>query len=156
MDEPAAKLLTTALNVSESWARRILQTSLDRRSIAISDDQINLAVAEVVALVSQELQALLATDPEQQSTNPLAVFRRATAPITALLTERCLPPVTRDEFEQRSFPDDIYGLCPATWSDISPDLVEPGLEWGAWKAAVIISLHRSTNQEPDQSARLKT
>ncbi|MFM1751538.1 MAG: hypothetical protein RL119_500, partial [Actinomycetota bacterium] len=83
-------------------------------------------------------------DPAEQRTNPLTIFRRATAPITALAQRVGAPPVQRDEFEMRSFPADIYGLYPITWADIDPRLVEPGLEWGAWKAAVIISRHRST------------
>ena len=144
MEPAAAKLLTTALEVSESWAQHLLHKSLDRQAAVISDEQLNAVIAEVVALVSQGLNELLATDPEQQRTNPLTVFRRATAPITALLTELGRPPASRDEFEQRSFPDDIYGLYPATWSDISEAMVEPGLEWGAWKAAVIITRHRNT------------
>ena len=144
MEPAAAKLLTTALEVSESWARRILQKSVDRQTTKVSDEQLNAVITEVVALVSQGLNELLTLDPEQQRTNPLTVFRRATAPITALLTKLGLPPASRDEFEQRSFPDDMYGLYPATWSDISEALVEPGLEWGAWKAAVIITRHRPT------------
>jgi hypothetical protein len=102
-------------------------------------------VAEQVrtALIT-DLRDLLEQDPAEQRTNPLTIFRRATAPITALAQRVGAPPVQRDEFEMRSFPADIYGLYPITWADIDPRLVEPGLEWGAWKAAVIISRHRST------------
>jgi hypothetical protein len=50
--------------------------------------------------------------------------------------------VERDEFSRRSFPDDMFGLAPATWADVDPSLVEPGLEWGAWKAATIIGRRR--------------
>jgi hypothetical protein len=33
-------------------------------------------------------------------------------------------------------------LGPATWSDVHPDLQEPGLAWGAWKAMVVLRRRR--------------
>jgi hypothetical protein len=38
----------------------------------------------------------------------------------------------------------VYGLSPATWVDIDEALVEPGIEWGAWKAATVMM--RKKNQ----------
>jgi hypothetical protein len=61
-----------------------------------------------------------------------------------LLTNLGCAPVVRDEFDERSFPDDVYGLSPATWVDIDEALVEPGIEWGAWKAATVMM--RKKNQ----------
>jgi hypothetical protein len=40
------------------------------------------------------------------------------------------------------FPDDDYGLTPASFADIDPALAEPGLAWGAAKAWV----HRRRHQ----------
>ena len=57
-------------------------------------------------------------------------------------------PVPRDEFKERSFPDDVFDLAPATWTDVHPDLHEVGLEWGAWKAAAIISHRKSSEASP--------
>jgi hypothetical protein len=45
-------------------------------------------------------------------------------------------PVPRDPFAVRAFPEDLYGLVPATFEDIAPELKDPGLEWGAAKAFV--------------------
>lgn len=141
MDSPAAQLLDTAERVTPEWARSLIERV---GKSGIEDSRAQKTVQAVTEQVQLALRQLLATDPESQRSNPLTVFRQATAPITALLTDLGIPPVQRDEFEQRSFPDDIYGLSPATWVDIHPDLVEPGLEWGAWKAAVIISRHRQS------------
>jgi len=94
--------------------------------------------------VHSRLEDLLSRDVLEQRSNPLAVFRQATQPVTELLKNLGCLPVTRDEFDERSFPDDVYGLSPATWADIDEAMVEPGIEWGAWKAATIMM--RKKNQ----------
>ena len=88
--------------------------------------------------VHDNLRDLLTLDVLEQRTNPLAIFRQATRPISELLTQVGCTPVMRDEFDERSFPDDVFGLSPATWADIDETMVEPGIEWGAWKAATIM------------------
>lgn len=141
MDEPARRLLEVAERVTPVWARRLVGRVFASQTPAPAA-RIDDTVATVTAMVKQGLQELFSQDPEAQRSNPLTIFRQATTPITELAASLGVPPVRRDEFETRSFPDDLYGLCPATWADISEDLVEPGLEWGAWKAAVIIYRHR--------------
>ena len=49
----------------------------------------------------------------------------------------------RDEFAERTFPDDVYDLSPASFADVDPALHEPGLMWGAAKAHVILHRRRS-------------
>jgi hypothetical protein len=51
-----------------------------------------------------------------------------------LLAELGVPAVERDEFSVQRFPQDIYGLSPASLADVDPDLAEPGIVWGAAKA----------------------
>ena len=84
--------------------------------------------------VGARLRALLALDIDAQPTGPLAVLRTAVAHPTAVLEGAGVPAVERDEFAERAFPADRYGLSPATWADVDPSLHEPGLIWGAWKA----------------------
>src|SRR6478672_9662305 len=92
------------------------------------------AMQEVAApLVLAQLDALLATDVDAQTTNPLSVLRAATRHPTAVLAHHGVAPAVRDEFAVRAFPDDVYALSPATWSDVDESLAEPGLAWGAWK-----------------------
>jgi hypothetical protein len=39
-------------------------------------------------------------------------------------------------------PDDMFALGPLTWRDLGDDVHDAGIEWGAWKAAMIISRRR--------------
>ena len=51
-------------------------------------------------------------------------------------------PVPRDEFRERSFPDDVYDLVPGSFADVDAGLHEPGLVWGAAKAHVHLARRR--------------
>lgn len=93
--------------------------------------------------VGAEARALLATDVDEQRANPLAVLRGAVRFPAGVLADAGVPPVVRPEFEERSFPDDVYGLAPATWADIDPALHERGLVWGAAKAHVVLARRRA-------------
>lgn len=141
MDPQPRRLIEVAEAVTPAWAEHLL-----RRLVPDPDEALRQRLSDIATTVTTNvttgLRHLLELDPEAQRTNPLTIFRQATVPITELAESLGVPPVQRDEFARRSFPDDVYGLHPATWADIHPDLVEPGLEWGAWKAAVIISRHR--------------
>lgn len=93
--------------------------------------------------VGARVRALLATDVDQQATGPLAVLRDAVRYPTAVLAAAGVPPVARDEFAERAFPDDAYGLAPAAFADVDPTLHEPGLVWGAAKAHVVLARRRA-------------
>lgn len=97
---------------------------------------------QVVSAVLTELDALLDTDVDEQRGNPLAVLRRHVTVQTAILVELGATPTARDPFDERIAPDDIFGLGPANWADVHEDLAEPGLVWGAWKAATILQRRR--------------
>ncbi|MEO7555966.1 MAG: hypothetical protein ABIV94_05100, partial [Acidimicrobiales bacterium] len=71
------------------------------------------------------------------------LLRRAVRYPTAVLAAAGVPPVVRDAFAERAFPDDDYGLTPATFADVDPALHEPGLAWGAAKAHVHLSRRRT-------------
>jgi hypothetical protein len=50
----------------------------------------------------------------------------------------------RDEFQERTWPDDIYGLVPANLGELGdPDLAPLHLAWGMAKAGVLRSRHVS-------------
>ena len=93
------------------------------------------------AEVGAELRRLLALDAERQPTNPLSILRAAVRYPTAVLRRAGVPPVVRDEFRERAFPDDVYDLAPATWRDVDESLHEPGIIWGAWKAKTVLDRH---------------
>ena len=146
MDQYSTRLLETSDEVVTKWVERLIQRHCDEQKF--SDPRVGELCISVIAQVSTEvhenLVELLSRDVFEQRTNPLAIFRQATRPITELLSNLGCSPVSRDEFNERSFPEDVYGLSPATWIDIDEALVEPGIEWGAWKAATVMM--RKKNQ----------
>ncbi|MEY2403138.1 MAG: hypothetical protein QOD38_689 [Acidimicrobiaceae bacterium] len=93
--------------------------------------------------VAVAVRALLELDVDEQRVNPLALVRRAVSYPTDVLRAAGVPPVVRGEFDERTFPDDIYGLTPASFADVDPALHEPGLFWGAAKAHAHLSRRRS-------------
>ena len=80
------------------------------------------------------IRTLLAADIDDQRTTPLTLLRQAVKYPTAVLQQAGVPPIDRDRFTQEAFPDDLYDLSPANWSDVDPSLAEPGINWGAAKA----------------------
>ena len=76
--------------------------------------------------------------------NPLHLLRSVAVPhLTAALGDAGVAPVERDEFSVDRFPDDVYDLSPATWSDVDESLVDPGITWGAAKAFAHKQAHSS-------------
>lgn len=145
MDDYSDRLLRNVTAVVVPWATRLVDERLASDGLidGVSREARRSSVAEAERLAVDGLTELLTLDAEQQRTNPLTVLRSATVPLSRFLASVGATPIARDEFDRRSFPDDVFGLAPATWADIDPSLVEPGLEWGAWKAATIISRRRT-------------
>jgi hypothetical protein len=94
------------------------------------------------AEVGSRVRSLLALDIDQQATTPLALLRGAVRYPTEVLASAGVPAVERDSFAVRAFPDDIYGLSPATWADFGPEVGEAGIVWGAAKAFEHLRRHR--------------
>jgi hypothetical protein len=84
--------------------------------------------------VGKEVRRLLTLDIDEQVATPLALLRGAVRYPTQVLRAAGVPPVARDEAQERLFPEDDYDLAPANFADVSPELAELGLVWGAAKA----------------------
>ncbi len=97
---------------------------------------------EARAATVPELRSLLDTDVDAQRETPLTIIRSAVRFPTAVLRDAGVPPVERDPFEVRAFPDDAYGLTPASFADVSPELADLGIAWGAAKAMEHRRRHR--------------
>jgi hypothetical protein len=117
------------------------QTAVDAPPAVLAEAE--RAGAEAAAEVGPRVRALLATDVDAQTTNPLSVVRSATRYPTEVLRRAGVAPVERDHTAQRQFPDDDYDLTPASFADLDPDLHEPGLIWGAAKAHVHLARRRA-------------
>jgi len=150
-DDPgdAATLAELAMALADAVEAALpgwVERSVERRA-PVPDAQLRAAAAEAgrraAAEVGAEMRALLATDVDGQRVNPLALLRGAVRYPTDVLRAAGVAPVTdRDEFAERSFPDDVYDLAPATWGDVDPSLHERGIVWGAAKAHVVLARRR--------------
>jgi hypothetical protein len=97
--------------------------------------------------VRDHLRQLLIQDVDTQRSNPLHILRRSTSFATAVLQEAQIPPVHRDEFDKSALPDDVYAIGPLTWRDLSEEVHEVGITWGAWKAATVIQRRRAEGKD---------
>jgi hypothetical protein len=118
--------------ILDAWGR----TPPDERARAERDaiDAGRVATARVVG----ELRAMFALDPAEQRSTPLAIVRQAYREPTAVLGSLGIPPVERDEFDERAWPDDTYGLVVRGLGDLGDDELAPlQMAWGLAKAKVL-------------------
>jgi hypothetical protein len=106
-------------------------------------DLIRNAAHSVAELVRTDLLELLSTDVDEQRMNPLHVLRACVAPATSALHTLGVPKAARDQYEESAMPDDVYALGPLTWRDLGEDVHDAGINWGAYKAAVVLSRRRA-------------
>lgn len=144
LSEPAAELMATAVAVIPDWLRRITVQAAAAGGVDATavDDSLTAMIDAESRRLGAEVSELLASDVDDQRTNPLSLFRSAVVAPTEWLRSMGVPPPPPDRFVAERFPEDVYGLGPATWADIDPRLHEPGLVWGAWKAMTVLTRRR--------------
>jgi hypothetical protein len=143
---PARQLYDAVAAVLADWLVRSVVVTAERL-LGVCPPEV---AAEARAMADREsppvlarVEHLLGTDVDEQRSNPLAVLRSAVAGPTDVLRRAGVPIPHRDEFARRAFPEDVYGLSPATWADVDESLHEPGIVWGAWKAATVLARRRA-------------
>lgn len=134
----SAALLSAVEAAAPAWIRRRVTEIAGSDTVDVEE-----VVARVVADMIDGLSALLARDVDEQRENPLHVLRRATRAASRALHEAGVAMPVRDEFETRAMPDDVFAIGPLTWRDLSDDVHDAGITWGAWKAATVLSRRRS-------------
>jgi len=103
---------------------------------------------EAATAVAPRVRALLAADIDEQRTTPLAILRAAAVRYpTDVLAQAGVPEVVRDRAAEELFPDDVYDLVPASFTDLDPELADVGLRWGAAKAFEHKRRHKPTTAE---------
>jgi hypothetical protein len=144
LDETGAAIVAGVERQVPGWARAQVERLLDAWGRAPADARIRAeaqsaeAGAAAARRIVAELRALFAVDPAQQRATPLEVVRTAYLEPTAVLAAAGVPPIVRDEFDERAWPDDVYGLVPRTLGDLGdPELAPLHLAWGMAKATVI-------------------
>ena len=145
MEEHAAALADAIEASLPSWVERSVARLMTAWKGDV-DGPTREAAAEAghraAAEVGPRVRELLAADIDEQRTTPLSLVRGAVRYPTAVLQAAGVPPVRRDEQQERLFPDDIYDLAPATFADVDPSLAEVGLAWGAAKAFEHLQRHK--------------
>jgi len=118
--------------ILDAWGRA------DRATRARAECDAVDAGTRASARVTAELRDLFVLDPADQRVTPLEIVRSAIREPTEILVAAGVPPIDRDEFAERSFPDDRYGLVPVTLADLGDEeLGSLQLVWGMAKAAVL-------------------
>jgi hypothetical protein len=143
--DAAAALVAAVDQAIAPWVERCvarIMTAYRGEVPAEVGDEARTAGEDARRQVVPALRALLERDVDEQWTSPLSLVRGAVRFPTAVLQAAGIPEVRRDEFQERMFPDDPYGLVPKSWRDIDPALHEPGLVWGAWKAKTVLERRR--------------
>lgn len=111
------------------------------------DESLERAAADAANLCADEVGRrvadLLARDLDEQRSTPLSLLRSATRYPTEVLRRAGVPTPERDSFDAAAFPEDLYGLTPASFADLDDSLHEPGLRWGAAKAHVHLARRRA-------------
>lgn len=143
--EAAEMLAGGAIAALPGWVERCVADACERAGVAAADlsEAAHEAGLRCAAEIGPPLQELLATDVDAQASTPLTVLRSAVRFPTQVLTDGGVPAPQRDEFDASRFGDDIYGLTPASFADIDPELGPIGIAWGAAKAYEVLQRRRA-------------
>ena len=117
MDEQATALADAIEAALPAWVERSVERVM-RAWKGEVDEGVRAAAAaagrQTAAEVGPQVRALLDTDIDAQQTTPLSLVRGAVRYPTAVLLAAGVPPVMRDEQQERLFPEDVYDLAPAS------------------------------------------
>jgi hypothetical protein len=145
VEQHAAALADAIEAALPSWVERSVARVMTAWKGEVDDDVCGAAAdagRQAVTDVGPQVRALLAADIDDQHTTPLSLVRGAVRYPTAVLRDAGVPPVARDEQQERLFPDDVYDLAPATFADVDAALGEVGMAWGAAKAFEHLQRHK--------------
>ena len=144
MADGAARLVAGVQAFGARWVenavRRIVDAygRLDSAARAETLDAAAIAGEQAAARVAGELRSLFALAPADQHATPLEIMRSLRQEATEVLAAAGIPPVARDEFEDRSFPDDVYGIVLRSPTELGDDELGGALlAWGLGKAQIL-------------------
>lgn len=142
--ETGAAIVAGVAREAPQWVVAAVERLLDawgRADTATRDRALEAAVPageRAARRVGGRLTVLLATDPGDQRETPLEIVRTLYEEPTEILVMAGVPPVVRDAFDERAWPEDRYDLVPRTLGDLGdPGLAPLHLAWGMAKATVL-------------------
>jgi hypothetical protein len=143
-------LFDAVVTAVPAWITRRVHEIVQLASSGDKDaviNEITHVAHQTQLVVSEHLMELLSQDVDAQRSNPLHILRQSTSVATAVLHSAHIPPVRRDEFDTSALPNDVYAIGPHTWRDLSEEVHEAGITWGAWKAATVIQRRRAEGKD---------
>jgi hypothetical protein len=143
-----ARLAAAVTAAVPGWVERCVDalvspTAPDRDAVMAAAHAAGLRAQREVAT---HLPPLLGADVDAQRSTPLEVVRAAVAFPTQVLRDAHVSPRPRDRFAVERFPDDPYGLTPASLPAMDPALGDLAIAWGAAKAMA----HRRRHGPPQE------
>jgi hypothetical protein len=117
--------------IADAWGR------LEPTARARLEGDAQRATDAATERVVRELRILFALDPVEQRATPLEIVRSSYREPTAALAAAGIPGVVRDPFDERSWPDDEYGLVIRTLAEVDDELGPMQLAWGLAKARLL-------------------
>jgi len=144
MEHAAGAIVDGVERLAPAWVVRVVTRVADVSGVL--DEQQRAALLRDAtgageagaARVAAELRALFSLPPEHQHATPLEIVRSLRHEATGVLARAGVPEVARDRFEQRAFPDDVYGIVPRSLADLGDDELGPLLlMWGLGKTRAL-------------------
>jgi hypothetical protein len=149
VEETGAAIVDGVERQVPRWVQTQVERLLDAWSRASAEARAHAEAQSVEAgtvaasRIVDELRALFAVDLTRQRATPLEIVRTVYREPTAVLATAGVPPIVRDEFDERAWPDDVYGLVPRTLGDLGdPELAPLHIAWGMAKATVLRARRR--------------
>ncbi len=153
VDEPPGDIAALArefhaavVGSTPSWVRRGVVAVAGAQQLPLPEnfeDLIEDAGARAARYVEAHLGELLEADIDRQQTTPLAVIRDAVRFPVEVLHQLGATQVHRLDMERWAFPNDPFGLTPASLADLDETVHHAGLVWGATKAGLHLQRRRA-------------
>jgi hypothetical protein len=140
VDVVPAWVVRETARIIDAWEATAPAAGVDRPAIAAQAVDAGRKAQQEVA---QRLDTLVSADVDAQGSTPLEIVRAAVRYPTEVLQAAGVPPVVRDAFDETRFPDDVYGLSPASLGALDESLIDPARAWGAAKAMAHKARHGS-------------
>ncbi len=139
------ELQAASVEATPAWVRRLVAEVAAAQGVTVpaeSAPMIEDAADRAAEFVDRRLGDLLHTDIDHQRTTPLSIFRDAARFPVEVLHRLGVPEVHRRDLARWAFPNDPYGLTPASLAEIGDDVQRAGIAWGAAKAALHLARRR--------------
>jgi hypothetical protein len=118
--------------ILDAWGRLDEQARVD--TLVRAHEAGEAARARVVG----ELEVLFAQSPGDQRSTPLEIVRQLRREPTGVLAAAGVPAVVRDAYDERAFPDDLYGIVPMAINELGDDELGGALlAWGIGKSRAL-------------------